>query len=141
MAPTNRSFICLILSFRSGRSDDRRRSRNVVGGDGERRAAAKLAAVAPSVSRRVVSVCLNIDLLLGLEIATPWEAGKAAGCRNSNGLTICILHGNIVAGTVASDRSCGERSKSRRVRARRHSLDWNDLRYFLAVCRAGSLVG
>jgi hypothetical protein len=22
-----------------------------------------------------------------------------------------------------------------------HSLDWNDLRYFLAVCRAGTLAG
>jgi len=51
------------------------------------------------------------------------------------------MHGNIVAGTLGLVSGCGERSKSRRVRAKMHSLDWNDLRYFLAVCRAGTLVG
>src|ERR1700692_321310 len=51
------------------------------------------------------------------------------------------MRGNIVDGTVGCDRRRRERSMSRRVRARMHSLDWNDLRYFLAVCRAGSLVG
>src|ERR1700730_6764740 len=89
MAPANRSFICLILSVPSERSGDRRRSRNAVGGDGERRAAAKLAAVAPSVARRVVNVCLNIDFLLGLEIVTPGKPGRPPDGAISNGLTIC----------------------------------------------------
>src|SRR4051794_10378369 len=51
------------------------------------------------------------------------------------------MRGNIVDETVGSDRRRGIRSKARRVRAEMHSLDWNDLRYFLAVCRAGTLVG
>jgi DNA-binding transcriptional LysR family regulator len=38
----------------------------------------------------------------------------------------------MVAGNSRSRRSSG---------AKLHSLDWNDLRYFLAVCREGSLAG
>ena len=49
--------------------------------------------------------------------------------------------GNIAVRRVGLDRCGGKRSKSRGVRAKMHSLDWNDLRYFLAVCRAGTLVG
>jgi DNA-binding transcriptional LysR family regulator len=51
------------------------------------------------------------------------------------------MPGNIVAGTVGYVGGRGKRPSSRTVCARMHSLDWNDLRYFLAVCRAGTLAG
>ena len=51
------------------------------------------------------------------------------------------MRGKIAAETVGW-RPAPRNSRNRRnAGAQLHSLDWNDLRYFLAICRAGTLAG